>query len=155
MFFYLYAEDTQFYMTVEKSPESQEKLTSIYEAVNQRMKARKLKLNSCKTEIIHVGTVYYKNLFNEPVSEKVRSLGVVIDSNLTLRNQITAIKKETVLNLMKNFRIVKLLDQHLWLEIVPGLILLSVDFRKSLYDEVPNKDPCSLRMFINSLARVM
>ena len=69
------------------------------------MKARKLKLNLGKAEILVVGTAYWKNIFKEPfkfslsaaespVSEEVRSLGVVIDSNLTLRHQITEIRSK-------------------------------------------------------------
>ena len=90
-------------MTVDDSHESQE-------AVSQHMKTRKLKLNLGKTEIKLVRTALRRNLFNEPssfslsgaeipISEKVPSLAVVIDSNLSLRNQIAEVKG-TVVNLM-------------------------------------------------------
>ena len=68
------------------------------------MEERKLKLNPDKKEILVVGTAHRKDFFNEsssfsmsgaevPVSEKVRNLGVLIDSNLTLRNELTEIKR--------------------------------------------------------------
>ena len=59
------------------------------------MKARKPKLNPGKTKTLLSGTAHQRKLINEPFSssEKVRNLGVVIYSNLTLENKITENKK--------------------------------------------------------------
>ena len=143
-------------MTVD-SCESKEKLTYMYEAVSQWMKARKLKLNPGETEILLFGTTQRSNIFNEPsifslsdaeipMSEKVSSLGVVTGN----RNQEANSGEPYEHNL-----IVKFLDQRLRLNVVHGLILSSLKFCKSLYCELPNKKLRFLEMLIKSSAQMV
>ena len=64
VFFNFYANDTQIHMTVDNSPESQEKLTYIWSC---KTMVESIKTKT-KTEILVVGTAYWKNIFSEPYS---------------------------------------------------------------------------------------
>ena len=164
--FHFYADDTQIYLTMGDITETQEKVKQVYEAVSLWMNARKLKLNPEKTEFLLVGSSLRRRAYEDLscitldnsqilVSDKVRSLGVTIDSSLTLRNQLSALRRKVTGNLINISRISRFIDQRSRLKLIHNLVLSSVDFCNSLYCELPNKDLRPLQVLVNSAARVV
>ena len=136
--------------------EPQQKLEQIYCAINKWMIARTLKLSPAKIEILLLPGSSSHNSFNDisyfslggkqvKVSKDVLSFGVVLDSSLTLRNNLAGLRKKVTVNLINISRIYKFIDQNCRLKLIYNLDLSSIDFCNSLFCEPPNKDLCPSR----------
>ena len=95
VFYHCYADDTQIYLTFESMSEAENKLGVIFINVDEWMQSRQLKLNSDKTECIHVtaNSSMPRNVDIHSVmlgkihvqfSNSARNLGFVFDSQLNL-----------------------------------------------------------------------
>jgi len=163
---HFYADDTQFYFTVENMSEGIEKFEDVYMAIESWMKSRKLKLNSGKTEIMLVGSSARLAIFSDfheikigdsvvKLSNQVRSLGVIIDENLTLRQQINNTKKKAIFALINIARISKFIDESSRLKLVNGLVFSVLDYCNSLYYGLPAFLLHPMQVIINSAARLV
>ena len=164
--YHLYADDTQIYFKITDKEDVADKLRDLGSAVQKWMERRKLKLNSSKTEIMIVGSqARLSNLnFGDKItflntdvslSSKVRNLGVIMDSSLSLRDQLINVKRKSIGNLINIAHIADFLDQSSRMKLVHGLVFSQIDFCNSLYYNLPNVDLHSLQMLINSAARVV
>ena len=130
------------------------------------MNIRKLKLNAGKTEIMIVGSsarVRLLNNFTEMIvdgsvvvfSEQVKSLGVILDQGLSMKNQLSNTKKKAIYNLINISRISRFIDRGSRMKLIHGLVLTVIDFCNSLYYGLPNCDLHAFQMIINSAARIV
>ena len=62
------------------------------------------------------------------LSTKLRNLGVVFDENLSLKNQITTVKKKAIGGLLNMAKILKFIDIESKLKHVHGFILTQTGF---------------------------
>ena len=163
---HFYADDTQIYFSVQDPDQARHKFREVYSAVEQWMYKRKLKLNSGKTEIMLVGSQSRINLLSNfkdmtvgtstvTLSEKVRSLGIIVDQNLTLKQQLKNTKRKAINNLMNISRISKYINKPSRMKLVYGLVFSVIDFCNSLYYDLPDSDLHGLQMIINSAARIV
>ena len=97
--FKIYADDTQFYFAISTTRDTEEKISRIMADVKNWMENKRLKLNDDKTECMLFGTSSsmeeYKQFQNIKIGEAniemvsvIKNLGVSIDNNLTMKNQI-------------------------------------------------------------------
>ena len=163
---HFYADDTQIYFSVLEPNQGREKFQEVYSAVENWMYRRKLKLNSGKTEIMLVGSQTKVSLLSNftemtvgtstvTLSQKVRSLGVIVDQNLTLKPQLNNTKRKAIYNLMNISRISKFINESSRMKLVHGLVFSVIDFCNSLYYGLSNADLHGLQMIINSAARIV
>ena len=163
---HFYADDTQIYFSIESVQQSKSKFEEIYVAIKKWMNSRKLKLNAGKTEIMIVGSsarVRLLNNFTEMIvdgsvvvfSEQVKSLGVILDQGLSMKNQLSNTKKKAIYNLINISRISRFIDRGSRMKLIHGLVLTVIDFCNSLYYGLPNCDLHAFQMIINSAARIV
>ena len=96
--FKLYADDTQFYLTLTEVEETEAKLNCIMQEVKRWMNSKKLKLNERKTECLIIGKRSHLRKLNiasfnildttMTVKNEAKNLGVIIDENLSFHSQI-------------------------------------------------------------------
>ena len=67
------------------------------------------------------------------LSKKVRSLGVIIDQTLTIRDHLRYMKGKLISNLINIARDAKYLDRGSRMHLVHNLILSNTDFCNSIY----------------------
>ena len=96
-------------------------------------------------------------LDNSPiqVTDKVRSLGVTIESSIALRSQLSALRIKVTGNRIDISRISRFINQKSRLKLLHNLVLSPVDFCNSQYCELPNKYLRSLQILVNSAARLV
>ena len=164
--YHLYADDTQIYITVTDIEETKVMLDNIIVRIETWMKTRKLKLNIEKTECMFVGSIgNLKNFqalnsfkigeFEVQVNKTVKNLSVILDSNLSLKEQIKMIKIRAINNLRNISSISKFLDRDTLLKLVYNLVLSSIDFCSAILYDAPNNELRQLQMIINNAARLV
>ena len=164
--FHFYADDTQIYFKITDIREDKIKIDRVIQNVKNWMTGKKLKLNSDKTEIMIVGSssqlnrlecTEYLTLDNSEIklSDSVRSLGVILDKNLSMKCQLKRVKSKAICNLINIARISIYLDRAARMKLVHGLILSHIDFCNSLLYGLPDYELRTLQMIINSATRVV
>ena len=164
--FHFYADDTQIYLEVENLEENLDLIRNVYGLVRDWMYDRKLKMNIEKTECILIGSsVNLRNCtslesftiddIQIALSNKVKSLGVVFDEHLSMRDQVSNVKKKVYGNLINLSRISGFLDRDTRLKLVHGLVLSSLDFCNSIYYGLPNSVLHGLQIALNAAARLV
>ena len=164
--FHLYADDTQIYFRVSDANLDSLKIKFVIEKVQDWMSSRKLKLNTDKTEIMLVGTDYHSQNLNFPafchlnsndiqIKNEVRNLGVIFDSNLSMKSHLKRVKSSVIGNIINISRISKYLDKSSIMKLVHGLVLSKIDFSNSIFYELPDYDLRSMQLLINSAVRLI
>ena len=95
-------------------------------------------------------------LGNTPVqlSNSVRNLRFVFDSQINLNEQINNVKRKVIVNLIDISRFAKFIDQESKMKLVHGLVFSIINFCNSLFYGLPNIILNGLQMLINSAARI-
>ena len=130
---HFYADDTQIYVAISNIESTTLHINSVLNAVKNWMDSKNLKLNMDKTDIIIVGSDVKLRNFNEisslrflnsdiSLSRKIRNLGVLIDSRLTLDDQIMSIKKKAISNLRSISHIRRYIDKDTCIKLVHNLV---------------------------------
>ena len=164
--FHLYADDTQIYFRISDANLDSLKIKFVIEKVQVWMSSRKLKLNTDKTEIMLVGTDYHLQNLNFPahcnlnnndirIKNEVRNLGVIFDSDLTMKSHVKRVKSSVIGNIINISRISKYLDKSSIMKLVHGLVLSKIDFCNSIFYELPDYDLRSMQLLINSAVRLI
>ena len=164
--FHFYADDTQIFFEIADLGQAQRRITEVLEVVKLWMKGRRLKLNTGKTEFILIGqkkcsygvagvrgmdiggTVF-------EFSDAVRSLGILVDKNLDMHDQLKNVKRKAIGNLINISRISRYIDESSRMKLVHGLVMSHIDFCNSLYCGLPSKDLQPLQLIINGAARMV
>ena len=165
---HLYADDTQLYISFLPSQflSSIQHLQSAISQVSVWMSANLLSLNPTKTEFLIFGNPYQLSKLNNPTLEinpstvieptpSARNLGFLLDSNLTLNDQISATCKSCNWHIHDLWRIRSTLDYSTAKTIATALVHSKLDYCNSLYLNLPAYQLSRLQHIQNSLARVV
>ena len=112
--YHIYADDTQLYMSLEPNPVTcttvvEENLVDCICDIKNLMHDNKLKLNTDKTDIILIGKPQHVKKLEMsalnlggilvPVSDEVRNLGVIFDTQLNMHNHVASLCKSSFYHL--------------------------------------------------------
>ncbi|KAF7251566.1 Zinc finger FYVE domain-containing protein 26 [Varanus komodoensis] len=159
-----YADDTQLYLSFSTNPgEAVAVLNWCLAEVVGWMRANKLKLNPDKTEVLLVG----RSGFGEggfdlvlngvalPLRDKVRSLGVLLDPELSLEAQVTVVARSAFLQLRLINQLRPYLEYDCLAMVTHALVTSHLDFCNALYLGLPLKTVRILQLVQNTAARLL
>uniref|UniRef100_A0A8D2KSV3 Reverse transcriptase domain-containing protein n=1 Tax=Varanus komodoensis TaxID=61221 RepID=A0A8D2KSV3_VARKO len=157
-----YADDTHLYLSFSTNPgEAVAVLNRCLAEVMEWMRANKLKLNPDKTEVLLVGGSGFReggfdlvlNGVTLPLRDKVRSLGVLLDPELSLEAQVTAVARSAFLQLINQLR--PYLEYDCLATVTHALVTSHLDFCNTLYVGLPLKTVRTLQLVQNRAARLL
>ena len=168
--YHYYADDTELYRS--ETPNNISTLKSNVkvdiEKVGSWMKANKLKMNEEKTELLCVGkSDKLKVVFDEikdglevsgqtvHFSQSVRSLGVFLDSSLTMEAHIRHLCQVLYLQLRRIGKIRHLLTIEATNKLCVSFILSRIDYCNALFSNLPEKQMSKLQRIQNCAARLV
>ena len=161
----LYADDTQFYFTIYNIEDTSVVLNNILLSVGEWMCRKQLKLNEAKTEYMIIGSkakiknlgdfnlVVHDNIVN--IAQRVRDLGVLIDSNLSFNDQVKNVVKTTSFSLRNISFIKKYIDVESLKKLVISGVISRLDYCNSIYCNLPNCKLKRLQIIMNRAARLI
>ncbi|KAF7240636.1 putative RNA-directed DNA polymerase from transposon BS, partial [Varanus komodoensis] len=159
-----YADDTQLYLSFSTNPgEAVAVLNRCLAEVMGWMRANKLKLNPDKTEVLLVGGLGFGeggfdlalNGVALPLRDKVRSLGVLLDPELSLEAQVTAVARSAFLQLRLINQLGPYLEYDCLATVTHALVTSCLDFCNALYVGLPLKTVRILQLVQNNAARLL
>jgi hypothetical protein len=165
---HLYADDTQLFISF--SPHnfssSVNQLQSVFSSVSTWMSANLLSLNPSKTEFLVIGLPQQLAKINNPQlvidpntvlapASHARNLGFLIDNNLTLNQQISALSRSCSYHLRDLRRIRTTLDFKTASTIATSLVQSKLDYCNSLYLNLPAYHITKLQVIQNNMARAV
>ncbi|KAF7241564.1 Signal peptide peptidase-like 2A [Varanus komodoensis] len=148
-----YADDTQLYFSFSTNPgEAVAVLNWCLAKVMGWMRANKLKLNPDKTEVLLVGGSnswvgdlgLVLNGVALPLRDRVRSLGVLLDPELSLEAQVTAVARSAFLQLRLIHQLRPFLENDCLATVTHALVTSRLVFCNALYVGLPLKTSCVL-----------
>lgn len=164
----LYADDTQLYLAFDPLvdfDDMEQKFSECIQEIRAWMSDNFLKLNIDKTDIIFFGSRFNTkanaNLSiqiggDETIMPKdgcVKTLGVKLDENLTMKNQVNSILQSGYYHLKRFHRLRYYLDRDTKLTIVTSFILSKMDYCNSLLAPVTKECINKLQKLINACVR--
>ena len=162
----LYADDTQFYIPAKSIQDAERKIESIMKDIKSWMVKKKLKLNEEKTECMLFGRKNSLKKFDHvnrikigtttiEIVKKVKDLGVYIDKELKLEDQINHTVRTCNYHLRNIAFIRKYLDKKALKTLVSNHILSRLDYCNALYYALPKTTQRKLQRVQNSAARLI
>jgi hypothetical protein len=162
-----FADDTELYNSTK--PENINSLLSsisnCFSDIKNWMTENKLKLNGDKTEALLIGTKQKLSAIPDaslllsdatvPLSTQVKSLGVILDSTLSMQPHIASLTKACFFQLRRIASIRRYLTQDACIKLVICLILSRLDYCNSLLANVPASSLQRLQRIQNSAARLI
>jgi hypothetical protein len=165
--FHLYADDTQLYISFSAANVTMnlKQLSSTMDRVHEWFTANRLTLNPSKTEYLLIGTWQQRQRINEchlhfhkdilkPV-DCARNLGVMFDSELSFKQQISKVCQTSFLYIRQMRRVRPFLDHNCAVLLANALVSSRLDYCNSLYYGLPKTSLQRLQYVQNSLARVV
>ncbi|KAL2088141.1 hypothetical protein ACEWY4_016969 [Coilia grayii] len=172
--FHSYADDTQLYISVEPNKTTAlQSLTSCLSAVTHWMSNNCicyskvlpnnfLKLNESKTELLLIGPKDKREALlpslgnlNQYVREQVTSLGVILDSDLSLKPHINKVTKTAYFHLRNIAKVRPFLTKKDAEKLVHAFITSRLDYCNALFTGLPKKSIEKLQLIQNSAARLL
>ncbi|KAF7249994.1 putative RNA-directed DNA polymerase from transposon BS [Varanus komodoensis] len=159
-----YTDDTQLYLSFSTNPgEAVAVLNRCLAEVMGWMRANKLKLNPDKTEVLLVGGSGFGegelnlvlNGVALPLRDKVRSLGVLLDPELSLEAQVTAVARSAFLQLRLIHQLRPYLENDCLATVTHALVTSHLDFCNVLYVGLPLKTVRILQLVQNRAATLL
>ncbi|KAF7235271.1 Vomeronasal type-2 receptor 1 [Varanus komodoensis] len=131
--------------------------------VREWMRANKLKLNPDKTEVLLVGGSGFGeggfdlvlNGATLPLRDKVHSLGVLLDPELSLEAQVTAVARNAFLQLRLINQLRPYLEYDCLATVTHALVISRLDFCNALYVGLPLKTVRTLQLVQNRAAKLL
>ena len=159
----LYADDTQMYITFEKSDRSiaMDKLSYCAQDVMSWMVNNKLVCNASKTEVVHFSSRF---LFRDSISEitlnddviesspAARDLGISLDHYLKMSTRVKDVCRTATLALKRISRIRRYLNSACCEQLVHAFASSRLDYCNSLLIGLPDKDIFKIQRIQNSAA---
>uniref|UniRef100_A0A803T0M3 Reverse transcriptase domain-containing protein n=1 Tax=Anolis carolinensis TaxID=28377 RepID=A0A803T0M3_ANOCA len=160
---YQYADDTQLLLRLEPGTTTiSENFKLCLEAVISWLRASRLKVNPAKTEILWPGQppelIQSLPDFDGEVlvpSATVKSLGVVLDSSLTMEAQITAISKQAFFHLRQARKLASYLLTEALATVIHATVTTRLDYCNTLYAGLPKTKSHKIQMVQNAEARLL
>ena len=111
------------------------------------MRVNKLKLNPDKMEVLLVGASLDRleghfpalNGVTLPLRDRVHSLGVLLDTSLTLEAQVDSVARGAFLQLWKLYQLRPYLDERSLMTVTHALVISRIDYCNELYVGLPLK----------------
>ncbi|KAF7240862.1 Receptor-type tyrosine-protein phosphatase T [Varanus komodoensis] len=159
-----YADDTQLYLSFSTNPgEAVAVLNRCLAEVMGWMRANKLKLNPDKMEVLLVGGSGFGeggfdlvlNGVSLPLRDKVHSLGVLLDPELSLEAQVTAVARGAFLQLRLINQLCSYLEYDCLATVTHALVTSRLEFCNALYVGLPLKTVQILQLVQNRAARLL
>ncbi|KAF7236005.1 Catenin delta-1, partial [Varanus komodoensis] len=157
-----YADDTQLYLSFSTNPgDAVAVLNRCLGEVMGWMRANRLKLNPDKMEVLLVGGSGFGeggfdlvlNGVALPLRGKVCSLGVLLDPELSLEAQVTAVERSAFLQLRLINQLHPYLEYDCLATVTHALVTSGLDFCNALYMGLPLKMVRILQLVQNRAAR--
>uniref|UniRef100_A0A670I451 Reverse transcriptase domain-containing protein n=1 Tax=Podarcis muralis TaxID=64176 RepID=A0A670I451_PODMU len=156
-----YADDTQLYLSFKSEPVKV--LCECLEAVGGWMAANRLRLNPDKTEVLFLGDrrrasvedSLVLNGVTVPLKDQVRSLGVILDSQLSMEAQVKSVSRAAVYQLHLVRRLRPYLPADCLARVVHALVISRLDYCNALYVGLPLKVTRKLQLIQNAAARLV
>uniref|UniRef100_A0A803T733 Reverse transcriptase domain-containing protein n=1 Tax=Anolis carolinensis TaxID=28377 RepID=A0A803T733_ANOCA len=161
---HLYADDTQIhYSFPSDSKEAPRMLNQCLAAVADWMRRNKLRINPDKTEALLVSCASDRGIGWQPVLDgvalplksQVRSLGVLLDSALTLEAQVSAVAGRAFAQLKLVRQLRPYLVKSDLTTVVHALVTSRLDYCNALYVGLPLKTARKLQLVQRSAARLI
>ncbi|KAF7236632.1 Ectonucleotide pyrophosphatase/phosphodiesterase family member 7 [Varanus komodoensis] len=155
---------TQLYLSFSTNPdEAVAVLNRCLAEVMGWMRANKLKLNPDKTEVLLVGELGFGegelnlvlNGVALPLRDKVRSLGVLLEPELSLEAQVTAVARSAFLQLWLILQLHPYLEYDCLATVTHALVTSRLDFCNVLYVGLPSKTVRILQLMQNRASRLL
>ena len=163
--FQLFADDTQFYLTLENVEDSERKINEVMTDVKRWMDSKQLKLNSSKTECLVVGKRNdlrrldinsLRVLENEfEVKRPIKNLGVIFDCDLSFNAQINQVTKIAGYHLRNIAFLKKYLDEKTIRMLIHNHVISRLDYCNVLYHDLPNYALKKIQSVFNRAARLI
>ena len=169
MSYHLYADDTQIYGSFEPSESSTdefvERIEKCISDVKIWMNKNKLVLNQDKTETMLVGSSNNQSAIQKThiqiedsnicFTKSVKNLGVYLDNNLSMSNQVNHIARCMYLELRNISKIRHLITTDIAARLVTSLVLSKLDYCNSLLSGITNDKIKKLQVIQNNAARLV
>ena len=169
----LYADDSHLYISLVPTDEdnwkiAKERIEECLSSVKAWMSEHWLQCNEAKTEFLLLGknsaldkmvyqpTVDFGGVEISPVEftgSAGKTLGVFLDSNLSMERQINSVKRQCGLLLKNLWQVNRCLDKSTKVLLVKQLIISRLDYCNILYHGLPKKLLNSLQRVLNSCVR--
>uniref|UniRef100_A0A803U1N2 Reverse transcriptase domain-containing protein n=1 Tax=Anolis carolinensis TaxID=28377 RepID=A0A803U1N2_ANOCA len=161
---HLYADDVQLCHSFPPvTKEAVQVLNRCLAAVSDWMRANKLKLNPDKTEVLLVSQKAEQGIGLQPVLDgvtlplkaQVRSLGVILDSSLSLEPQVSAVARGAFAQLKLVRQLQPYLGKPDLATVVHALVTSRLDYCNALYVGLPLKTVRKLQLVQREAARLI
>ena len=165
--YHFYADDSQLYKSanVNDIPNLLPIFEQCVQAIKNWMNLNRLKLNEDKTEIILLGNknqlINVRNkkiVINDCIisfSVKVKNLGVLIDSNLSMRDHVNNIIKKSYLEIKRIKNVRQFLNENTTALLVNSLVLSKIDYCNALLVNMSIEQLKRLQRVQNNAARLV
>ena len=163
--FKLFADDTQFYMSLGNVEDSERKINNVMTDVKSWMDSKQLKLNDSKTECLIIGKKInlrrldinrLKVLENEfEVKTPIKNLGVIFDCDLSFDEQINQVTRTAGYHLRNIAFLKKYLDEKTIRMLIHNYVISRLDYCNVLYYGLPNYNLKKIQNVFNRAARLI
>jgi len=125
----------------------------------------RLKLNDDKTEFIVLSSPHYQKTFNHLViqigeadvksTSKVRNLGVLFDSSLNMKDQVSAVCKSSIFQLRMIGAVRRYLTDDACAQLIHAFVTSRIDYCNSLLASLPQSQYAKLQKLQNIAAQIL
>lgn len=164
--FHFYADDTQIYVRITNIVDIRSKMELLMSDIKKWMRARKLKLNDGKTDILIirgnrraddiVGALSI-NVGGSQLrpANSVRNLGVYVNSRLDFKEHVNQIVKSCYLHIRNLYLVKPFITRRCLLTLVHSLVFSRVDYCNALLVGLPNYILKKVQSVLNRAARLI
>ena len=165
--YHFYADDTQLYtsFSVKESNTSANCISNCIADIRSWMQSNLLMLNDSKTEIVLLGTRQQLSKLgslqisvgsaNIKLCSKVRNLGVIFDSNMTMEDHVNHVCKTSYLYIRLLGKLRKFLVRDTAAMITHAFVTSRLDYCNSLLYGISNSLITKLQHVLNAAARIV
>ena len=167
---HVYADDTQLYLSfssqnLDDINSTIRKIEECVEEIKQWMQKNKLQLNDEKTEVILFGTKLRLSQLGDfkikigdhslKPATSARNLGVIFDSGMEMKHQVSAICKNAFFQIRNISKIRKFLTEDATKSLIQSLVMSRLDYGNSLLYGLPITQIERLQRVQNTAARLI
>ena len=165
--YHMYADDTEIYNT-DLTVDLKSKITSSEHCIldiSQWMSANRLQLNGEKTEVLSIGSRHNLKTLQQttididnsviPFSNKVKSLGIILDSQLSMDDHISYLRVNLICDLRRICSIRPFITQEACKTLVVSIIFSKLDYCNSLFFGLTSDKLKRLQSIQNNAARII